>query len=212
MVESGKAKERARTWPTGIAAARRGASDGARSLSHLWQTAAKKLREWALVDVGPGRLIPWLPIAFGTRHRSLFHRRSRAGLVGGTHAYHLRRYPGAIWLRARPVAFPVMLGIAAIAAGFCDRNAQEPCASHIPVLAFPVGNAELSGFVEIREERERSDRFVLRIHRMEGGAVRHQARTRAALCAQGHGARGRLVRCAEGAAQSAARAAAARRL
>ena len=28
--------------------------------------AVEHLRKWALADVGPGRLIPWLPIAFGT--------------------------------------------------------------------------------------------------------------------------------------------------
>jgi competence protein ComEC len=166
MVESGKAKERARTWPTGIAAARRGASDWAHSLSHVRQAAAKKLREWSLSDVGPGRLIPWLPIAFGAGI-ALYFTADRepawwAGLTLTITAAVL-----AYLLRARPAAFPVVLGIAAITAGFSIATLKAARVAH-PVLAFPVGNAELSGFVEIREERERSDRFVLRIHRMEG--------------------------------------------
>ena len=43
-----------------------------------------------------------------------------------------------------------------------------------PVLIAPVGYAEISGFVENREERERSDRFLLRVHRFD--AARTEAK------------------------------------
>ena len=29
------------------------------------QDFADRIKEWALADVGPGRLIPWLPVCFG---------------------------------------------------------------------------------------------------------------------------------------------------
>ena len=37
-------------------------------------------------EVGPGRLVPWLAIAFGFGIVALFHRRARAGAVGGGRA------------------------------------------------------------------------------------------------------------------------------
>ena len=59
MTERGRA--RARTWP---------AAAGARR-PEPWRIAgfAGELRDrvyhWALAEVGPGRLVPWLPVAFG---------------------------------------------------------------------------------------------------------------------------------------------------
>src|SRR5712692_9067807 len=59
MAERGRA--RARTWPVAAGTRRR----------EPWGIAgfARKLRDrahhWALAEVGPGRLVPWLPVAFG---------------------------------------------------------------------------------------------------------------------------------------------------
>ena len=40
-----------------------------------------------------------------------------------------------------------------------------------PVLPKPVWNADVAGYVEIREERERSDRITLRVERISAGRM-----------------------------------------
>ena len=47
------------------------------------------LSQWAIAEVAPGRLMPWLPVAYRLRHRRLFHRRPRTGLVGGRRRWRL---------------------------------------------------------------------------------------------------------------------------
>jgi competence protein ComEC len=68
--------------------------------------------------------------------------------------------------RRHAVGFPLALGLAAIAAGFATATLQTARIAH-PVLQFPVSSVALSGFVEIREERERSDRIVIRVQRID---------------------------------------------
>src|SRR5262249_13230450 len=66
--------------------------------------------------------------------------------------------------------FPVALGLAAIAAGFATAATKSTRVAH-PVLARPVGNVQIAGFVEVREERERSDRIVVRALLLEGERI-----------------------------------------
>ena len=73
----------------------------------------------------------------------------------------------AILARRRPVGFPLALGFAGFAAGFATATLRTAYVVH-PVLQFPVSTVTLSGFVEIREERERSDRITVRVHTIEG--------------------------------------------
>ena len=66
---------------------------------------------------------------------------------------------------------PYVLGavgvmIAAVAAGFATATWKTAIISH-PVLAKPMYSVPLSGFVEARDIRERTDRFVLRVAQME---------------------------------------------
>ena len=42
------------------------------------------------------------------------------------------------------------------------------------LLGFPAGNIEIAGFVEVREERERSDRVVVRALKLEGARIEHK--------------------------------------
>ena len=93
----------------------------------------------------------------------------------------------AVLARRRPVAFPLVAGLAAAAAGFATATVKRAIIAH-PVLSAPVWNAEIAGFVETREERERSDRIVVRVDRIAGAAAQRDARARAGVGAQGHGA------------------------
>jgi competence protein ComEC len=54
-----------------------------------------------------------------------------------------------------------------VAAGFTTATLRSLRVSHA-VLPYPAFSVDINGFVEVREERERSDRIVIRVHRMEG--------------------------------------------
>ena len=66
----------------------------------------------------------------------------------------------------RHKVFPVAVMLAAAAAGFAVATWKTARISH-PVLAKPIYSAALTGFVETRDIRERTDRFVLRVVSME---------------------------------------------
>jgi len=52
-----------RTWD---AAARRARTlVWAGSFPDFGRATAERLRNWVIADTGPGRLLPWLPVAFG---------------------------------------------------------------------------------------------------------------------------------------------------
>jgi competence protein ComEC len=157
---------RATTWPP---EARGRAWAGPWRLSGLADGARTQFDRCLATDFAPGRPILWLPVAFGigiilyfTAAHEPFWWASLALTVGFGAA--------GFALRASIVGFPAMLGLAAIAAGFTVATLKTHVISH-PVLSTPVFSAQLSGFVEMREERERSDRIVLRVHRMDGGRV-----------------------------------------
>src|SRR5260370_38830526 len=159
MVEQGRSGGRAEAWRPWIAAGRRPAPAWPQSLRDFARRAAQRVREWATAEVAPGRLVPWLAIAFrcGTIIYFAGERdpapRAAALLLAVTVA-------AAILCRHRPFALPATVGIAAVAAGFATASIKREIIAH-PVLAAPVWNVELAGFVEVREERQRSDRIVV---------------------------------------------------
>src|SRR6202158_1466815 len=67
MAERGRAPGRTQgitgTWPPREAAR---AGGFAPSGLDAWPSLADKLREWVRAEAGAGRLLPWVPIAFGT--------------------------------------------------------------------------------------------------------------------------------------------------
>jgi competence protein ComEC len=79
----------------------------------------------------------------------------------------------AVLVRHRPIAFPLMVGAAAVAAGFATVTIKRAVIAH-PVLSAPVWNVEVGGFVEAREERERSDRITVRVERIAGPRLNEQ--------------------------------------
>ena len=124
------------------------------------------LSEWALAEIAPGRLVPWIAVAFGFGIVVYFTADREPAWWAAT-ALALVAVAIAILARRRPVGFPLALGFAAIAAGFATAALRTAYVVH-PVLQFPVSTVTLSGFVEIREERERSDRITVRVHTIEG--------------------------------------------
>ena len=166
MVEPTGLRGRVATWRPWSAAGRRPAPQWLDVLGDFLAHVARRLREWALAEAAPGRLVPWLAIAFGNgilvyftadREPALW---AAVSLVVATVVF-------AVLARHRSVAFPVVLGVAAAACGFATATAKRTMISH-PVLSAPVWSADVAGFVEQREERERSDRIVVRVERIFG--------------------------------------------
>ena len=135
-------------------------------LAGLARPIGERLRAWALADVGPGRLVPWLAIAFGCGI-ILYFTADREPEPWAAAVLLLTCVVGAILVRNRPVLFPLALAMAAASAGFLTVTAKRALIAH-PVLQAAAWNVEIAGFVEAREERERSDRIVVRVHRISG--------------------------------------------
>src|SRR3972149_620697 len=170
MAAGDRSRAPAKALAAAIAAARRRAG---LALPDPIVAAAEGLRhrvsEWAWAEVAPGRLVPWLPVAFGfgivgyfTADREpIWWAAAVLALVGIVVAFAARR---------RAIGFPLALGLAAIAAGFAVATIKAERIAD-PVLQVPASSVVVAGFVEIREERARSDRVVVAVHRFEGRRV-----------------------------------------
>ena len=167
MAESKQRRPRAKVWAADVDTARQRAgitlpewlTDRNAGLRQL-------LSQWSLAEVAPGRLVPWLAVAFGIGIVGYFTA-DREPAWWAAVALAFVGVAIAILARHRPIGFPLALCFAAIAAGFATATLRTQRVAH-PVLQYAVSTVTLSGFVEIREERERSDRIVVRVHTIEG--------------------------------------------
>jgi competence protein ComEC len=166
MAQNEKSRARARAWVEDIDAARRRAGF---ALPDGWAPVAGRLRrllsEWALAEVTPGRLVPWLPVAFGFGIVGYFTA-DREPAAWAAASLALAGIAVAFMARRRAIGFPLALAFAAIAAGFAVATLRTARIAH-PVLQTTLSSAMVAGFVEIREERARSDRIVIHVHRFE---------------------------------------------
>src|SRR5882762_6059262 len=128
--------------------------------------AAQRLIGWVLADVGPGRLTPWLAVSFGFGTVLYFAAEQEPALWASL-ALAVGTIVAAVLVRHRPIGFPLMVGVAAIAAGFATATVKRAIIDH-PVLPAGAWNGDVTGFIEVREERARSDRIVVRVHHSEG--------------------------------------------
>lgn len=170
MAEPGGAGERTQTWPEIVAARRRKANARWHAFAAFAGRLSGQVKGWAVADAGPGRLLPWLPVAFGAGV-ALYFTAEREPAVWAAILALAAGSVAAYLARRRPLAFPATLAFVALAAGFATATLKSAHIAH-PVLAYPVFGAAISGFVEMREERERSDRIVVRVHRIEAARLR----------------------------------------
>jgi competence protein ComEC len=125
-----------------------------------WPSLVAKLQAWARAEAGAGRLLPWIPVAFGTGIAFYFAvDREPVAWVAASAAVLLCT---AAFLLRRQKAFAAAVLVAAMAAGFANAALKTTRVAH-GVLGRPIYAASLKGFVETHEERERTDRFVLRV-------------------------------------------------
>ncbi|MGE0566131.1 MAG: ComEC/Rec2 family competence protein [Pseudolabrys sp.] len=165
-----QARAQARAVAAGIDAARRRA--GAALPAGLAQTTLgwrAALAQSFVSEFAPGRLTPWLPVAFGAGI-VIYFSAPREPLWWATMALATALCVVAFLARRRFVAFAVALTVATVAAGFAAAAIKAALIAH-PVLPFPVFGATVTGFVEVREERARSDRIVVRVASLTGERI-----------------------------------------
>jgi competence protein ComEC len=128
---SGRAQGIAGTWPPRGAAQAGYAPTG----FSVWPSFIETLQSWARAEAGAGRMLPWVPVAFGTGiagyfaadHEPVLPVTAVAAIVVSIAAFLLRR---------RKI-FPVAVMIAAVAAGFAVASWKAARVAH-DVLARPV--------------------------------------------------------------------------
>ena len=156
---AGRAVGRAVSWPPRSAVpAAAGFTESASSF------LIGKVRSWIAAEAGPGRLLPWVPVAFGAGIAIYFaaDREPVASVAGATAVV----FCAAAFLARRSRIFPFAVMLAALVAGFATATLKTARVAH-GVLARPMFSVTVKGFVETRDERERTDRFVLRVEEME---------------------------------------------
>ncbi|HLX18239.1 MAG TPA: ComEC/Rec2 family competence protein [Bradyrhizobium sp.] len=165
MAERGTAPGRAQgiagTWPPRSAAQ---AGGFAPSDFRAWSAFLAKLRAWVRAEAAAGRLLPWVPIAFGTGI-ALYFGADHEPVLAVAAVTAIGLCVVAFLLRRQRI-FPAAVMVAAVAAGFAAATWKTARIAH-GVLARPAYSVSLSGFVESRDIRERTDRFVLRVTRIE---------------------------------------------
>src|SRR5262245_22312904 len=179
---SGNARGRAATWRPGIWRPGPGVPVWVwpNSFGGFAGGAAQRLLGWVLAEVGPGRLTPWLAVSFGFG-TVLYFAAEQEPAFWAVLALAAGTIVAAVLVRHRPIGFPLMAGVAAIAAGFATATVKRAIIDH-PVLPVAAWNVEVRGFIETREERERSARIVVRVHHSGGARLRERlARVRVSV-------------------------------
>src|SRR5271156_4790769 len=148
MAERGRAPGRAQgvagTWPPQGGVCPGGFTAG----SGVWSDALERLREWVRAEGGAGRLLPWVPVAFGTGIAFYFTADHEPVLpVAAVTAALLC---AAAFLLRRQRIFPLAVMIAAMAVGFACATWKTAGIAH-GVLARAMCSVSLSGFVETRD-------------------------------------------------------------
>jgi competence protein ComEC len=150
------------TWPQPAGSIARGVS-GLQSHPR-WLPWKLRLQRWVQAESGAGRLLPWIAIAYGIGIAIYFAAdHEPLAWVAATVAAGLC---GLCIVFRHHAAFYVLIIIAAIATGFATAALKTSRISH-PVLTRPTAGTALTGFVETHEERDRTDRFVLRVETMD---------------------------------------------
>ncbi len=113
--------------------------------------------------------MPWFAVAYGAGVVLYFTAEREPALWAAAIPASLFAL-GAILLRRQIVPHVIALGLFGIALGFAVATLKTSLIDH-PVLPFPASGVTVAGFVELREESQHTDRFVLRVERIDGGRI-----------------------------------------
>ncbi len=159
-----RARSGATTWPVGGARAAAGGRQGGFDFA-----VPAQIREWAAQEIGAGRLLPWFAVAYGAGI-VVYFTAEREPSTWAASGLAIVCFTFAVLLRRQTAAFVVALGVFGMAIGFAMATLKTALIDH-PVLRFSTSGVTISGFVELREESQHTDRFVLRVDRIEGGRM-----------------------------------------
>jgi competence protein ComEC len=154
VVEWGRGRSRVETWLPDAAWRRRREWPWLDRLSERADRLAAWIKSQAVAEAARGQLFPWIAIAFGAGIAAYFAADREpivwivVPLAGSLAA--------AAFLARNVRYFAAVALIAAAAAGFATACLKTARIEH-GVLARPMFSVTLAGFVEVREERERSD-------------------------------------------------------
>jgi competence protein ComEC len=127
------------------------------------------LRQWAAQEIAADRLLPWLAVAFGFGI-VVYFTAEREPAVWAAMSLAAACAAAGVLLRRHLAACIVGLFVFAAAAGFAVATMKAAKIDH-PVLRYPVSGVTVAGFVELREESQHTDRFVLRVDRIDGARI-----------------------------------------
>jgi competence protein ComEC len=161
VAERDSARSKAQAWPPGGVSRSRDIELG--FLRGSASRAAEWLRRQVAAEASQAQLLPWVAIAFGAGV-SLYFGVAREPVLAVV-APVAALLCGAAFLARWRRAFPLLLLLAVFAAGFAAATYKTVRVDHA-VLTRPMFGVALKGFVETREERERTDRFILRVTEM----------------------------------------------
>ena len=161
-MERGRERIRTRTWPAAGAAA--APADALSRFGGGAQFLVERLRYLLAAEIAQAQLLPWIAISFGAGV-VLYFAASREPLAVVVVPVAVVAATAALLLR-RSRLFAAAVLTAALLAGFATATVRAVLAQH-EVLVRPLYSVSLAGFVETHEERERSDRFILRVVRMD---------------------------------------------
>src|ERR1700749_1907589 len=111
----------------------------------LWGPLVERLRTWARTEAGAGRLLPWVPVAFGAGI-ALYFTAAHEPILIVTIVTAIAFCVAAFLLR-RSRFFVAAVMVAAVASGFAAATWKTARIAH-SVLARPLYSVSLSGFVE----------------------------------------------------------------
>jgi competence protein ComEC len=160
-----RARAKARALGSEIGAARRRAGALFPGTSARVEDFIEHLGALLALEAAPGRLIPWLPVGFGAGI-VLYFTADREPALWVVSAAAIAAIAVAIPARRRMLSLAVALAFASIACGFAVATIKSATIAH-PILRYAV-TASVKGFVEVREEREKTDRIVVRTTEVEG--------------------------------------------
>jgi Domain of unknown function (DUF4131)/Competence protein len=174
------ARARAKAWSPDIGVSRPAGLLVPDGITNATRRLQERMSAWVAAETAPGRLLPWIPVAFGFGIVAYFAA-DREPAWWASIVMAIAAIVAAYLARRRAIAFPLAVALAAAGSGFAAATLQTLRIGH-PILQHPVGSALLAGFVEVREERERSDRIVIRLERFEAaGTTSAPRRVRAAV-------------------------------
>ena len=162
MVEWGRERSRARTWP--VMAGREGYSSVHDWLRFQLARFVEVAKGLVAAEAAKQQVFPWIAVAFGAGI-AIYFAALREPVIWIVPPVALVACGIALAARRTRAFVPLVL-TAAMLSGFAVATIKTARIAH-PVLTRPILFASLTGFVEVREERERTDRFVLRVDKLE---------------------------------------------